>query len=330
MARQIINASDTLPASRPKINENFEELYARRLVREGWDFANAAARDAATLTDDDIGFVCRVAAPLGYFLLRQRTPTVVWEQLGGGSGGAAVGRGAWSARPSTPAVGDYYLCTDLPQTELRCWSAGQWTTYVCGVEVEPKAASYFGSWTNQESATVADVGPFFEMRDGGEAIEWELRSRLRATPASSSYAVEIGLLAHVHAGGAGVVGYGGGVAVAVGDMLFGTGTTRFGVVKTPILINSSHRWSAYVSAGEPQPRIQQAPSFGAPSFFRLRDDGTTRFYECSVDRQTWVIVDQHARGTHAVPANWGPFIATGRLAAQQPRVVIVHAREYTL
>jgi hypothetical protein len=87
MTRQIINASDTLPASRPKINENFEELYsdlgsARPLVRAGWDFATAAARDAETLTDDDIGFVCRVAAPLGYFLLRQRTPTVVWEQIG--------------------------------------------------------------------------------------------------------------------------------------------------------------------------------------------------------------------------------------------------------
>lgn len=82
MARQVINASDTLPASRPNINSNFEELYGRRLVRSGWEFANATARDAETLTDDDIGFVCRVAAPLGYFLLRQRTPSVVWEQIG--------------------------------------------------------------------------------------------------------------------------------------------------------------------------------------------------------------------------------------------------------
>lgn len=82
MARQIINASDTLPASRPKINDNFEELYARRLIRAGWAFATAAERDAAVLTDDDIGFVCRVASPLGYWLLRQRTPTVVWEQIG--------------------------------------------------------------------------------------------------------------------------------------------------------------------------------------------------------------------------------------------------------
>jgi hypothetical protein len=102
MARQIINASDTLPASRPKINENFEQLYDRRLVREGWEFADATERDAATLTADDVGFVCRVAAPLGYFLLRQRTPSVVWEQIGAGSthGRHAIPIMAAGMRPS--------------------------------------------------------------------------------------------------------------------------------------------------------------------------------------------------------------------------------------
>lgn len=90
MARQIIGrgaaandgTGDTARAAALKINENFLELYDRRLVREGWEFADATERDAEPLTDDDIGFVCRVAAPLGYFVLRQRTPSVVWEQIG--------------------------------------------------------------------------------------------------------------------------------------------------------------------------------------------------------------------------------------------------------
>jgi hypothetical protein len=83
MAREIINASDTLPASRPKINSNFEELYDRRLVREGWSFASISARDAASVTAADIGFVCFVESPAGYYELRAVTPSVVWRQVGG-------------------------------------------------------------------------------------------------------------------------------------------------------------------------------------------------------------------------------------------------------
>lgn len=110
MARQIIGrgaapndgTGDTAREAARKINENFEELYDRRLVREGWEFADATERDAETLTDADIGFVCRVAAPPGYFLLRQLTPTVVWEQIGGGStqGKHAIYIAAGSMRPS--------------------------------------------------------------------------------------------------------------------------------------------------------------------------------------------------------------------------------------
>lgn len=107
MARQIINASDTLPASRPKINENFEELYGRRLVRAGWDFATAAERDAAVLTDDDIGFVCRVASPLGFWRLVAVSPSVAWEQVGGGAsaGPAPISlmAAAWVPRITTGA-----------------------------------------------------------------------------------------------------------------------------------------------------------------------------------------------------------------------------------
>jgi hypothetical protein len=75
---------------------------SRPLVRPGWEFADATARDAETLTDADIGFVCRVAAPLGYFLLRQRTPSVVWEQIGGG--GAAPGPTLWTPANLSPVA----------------------------------------------------------------------------------------------------------------------------------------------------------------------------------------------------------------------------------
>ena len=81
MAQQIINASDTLPVSRPKINENFDELYARRFVR--WSYADAAARDAATYTADDVGFVARVASPLGFWRLSAVSLSVVWEHIRG-------------------------------------------------------------------------------------------------------------------------------------------------------------------------------------------------------------------------------------------------------
>jgi hypothetical protein len=297
-----------------------------------WSYANAAARDAFTYTSADIGYVARVESPLGFFRLAGVNP-LVWESIGVGSGGGgAIGRGPWSARPSTPSVGDYYLCTDLPRTELRCWSEGVWTTYVCGVEVEPRSSSYFGTWVNQETSSVVDVGPFFEMRDGGEAFEWEFRSLTRPTPASSNYAVEIGLVCHAYAGGAGVIGYGSGGAVAAADIMFGTNTTRFAVFNTALLVDASHRsLYQYVTPNEPQPRMQAAAQGrGGVVFYRIRDDGTNRYYEVSLDRQTWVLIDQHARTTHTIPTTWGPTIATGRLAAQQARVLFVHGREYTI
>lgn len=79
MARQIIHPTDTLRASRPKVNENFAELYDRRFVR--WSYADAAARDAATYTSEDVGFVARVASPLGFWRLAGVGP-LVWEQIG--------------------------------------------------------------------------------------------------------------------------------------------------------------------------------------------------------------------------------------------------------
>lgn len=106
MARQIINASDTLPASRPKINENFGELYDRRLVRDGWAFATLAARDAASVTAADIGFVSFVASPAAYYELRQVTPSVVWQLVGGGSSGPqpiTLPAGAWIMRVTAGA-----------------------------------------------------------------------------------------------------------------------------------------------------------------------------------------------------------------------------------
>lgn len=91
MARQIIGrgaaandgTGDTAREAARKINENFQELYDRRLVRAGWAFADLAARDAASVTADDIGFVCFVETPAAYYELRAVTPSVQWERTTG-------------------------------------------------------------------------------------------------------------------------------------------------------------------------------------------------------------------------------------------------------
>lgn len=332
MARQIINASDTLPASRPKINENFSELYARRLVRAGWDFANAAERDAVTLTDEDIGFVCRVASPLGYFLLRQRSPTVVWEQLGGGSGGPAVGRGAWSARPSTPAVGDYYLVTDAPMTELRCWSPGVWTIYCHGVEVSGAAQSDLNTWINQESCTIFDRGPFFSLRAGTEPF---YRPHFRATALAAATGVfcEIGVL------GTAEIGLG----------LFGSSDSHGaqhitasrrgdsypdGAVRTSILhYNGSFTWSAGGASMD-----NRAYAAGSPiRFYRLEITSAHKSWLMSVDRLVWSLVHQTARTEFLTPSRFGAGIwdpRSGTLfthtAFGRPEGSVIHVAQGTL
>jgi hypothetical protein len=109
MARQNIGrgaaandgTGDTAREAARKINENFIELYDRRLVREGWDFADAAARDAASVTAADVGFVCFVETPAAYYELRQVTPSVVWRQVGGSTQGKhAIYIAAAAMRPS--------------------------------------------------------------------------------------------------------------------------------------------------------------------------------------------------------------------------------------
>lgn len=93
MARQIIGrgaaandgTGDTAREAARKINDNFSELYDRRLVRAGWAFATLAARDAASVTADDIGFVCFVEAASAYYELRAVTPAVQWQLVGGGA-----------------------------------------------------------------------------------------------------------------------------------------------------------------------------------------------------------------------------------------------------
>lgn len=134
MARQVILASDTLPASRPKVNENFEELYDRRFV--AWSYADAAARDAATYTSDDIGFIARVASPLGFWRLRAVTPSLDWERVGGAleahthalsdltASGATTGQvPQWSGSAWVPATvsggGGLSEPLDAPEWEIR-------------------------------------------------------------------------------------------------------------------------------------------------------------------------------------------------------------------
>lgn len=80
---------------------------AQPLVRAGWFFADIAAREAATVAAGDIGYIARVASPLGFWRLVQVSPSVVWEQVGGGgsSGPAPLSlmAGAWAPRVTTGA-----------------------------------------------------------------------------------------------------------------------------------------------------------------------------------------------------------------------------------
>lgn len=333
----------------------------------------------AIVTSADVGYVARVASPLGFYRLvsvgpavwelvgtapttdasqlttgtlpRARLPAPTTTELGGvkrntgsvgqfltgfdSSGNALYGtptagggshtRGAWADRPGSPAVGDSYLVTDLPFTTLRCWTAGTWTVYVCGVEVQPQSASYFGTWINQEAASIADEGPFFRMSGGAESFEWEARTRVRNLPASSNYTVEIGWIAAAYAGGCGISVYDASIGSTCGIV---SGPTFPGGSPSAFNVNSSHRWAAYIESVALH-FVQAGPrGLGSVVFARIRDEGTNRIYELSSDRITWVRIADHGRTSHVTPTQWGPSLYTAG-ASQAGNVLIVHAAEST-
>lgn len=67
-----------------EIDGKLEIGQATPLVRSDWLFADIAERDAETVAAGDVGYIARVASPLGFFRLVSVGPAV-WEQIGGGT-----------------------------------------------------------------------------------------------------------------------------------------------------------------------------------------------------------------------------------------------------
>lgn len=158
-----------------------------------WLVADATALAALSVTADDVGYVARQASPLAFYRLVSTGPAV-WELVGGGAaGGGTRTRGTWAARPVSPAVGDYYEVTDVPRTELRCWSAGTWSIYYDGIAVVGASTSGLPTAQNMGSSTFVDVGPFAVLTPEASA-SLTLLGRTTTVALSPPYAVELAVV----------------------------------------------------------------------------------------------------------------------------------------
>jgi hypothetical protein len=136
-----------------------------------WSYADAAARDAATYTSADIGYVARVESPLGFFRLAGVNP-LVWELIGGGGSSGpqpiTLPAGAWIMRRTNGAVLDSFEEGTNFQNLYEVVFSRSENEYAQATIIWPDGASTF-------TARV-----YWRATEGSGDVRWSLRARCYA------------------------------------------------------------------------------------------------------------------------------------------------------
>jgi hypothetical protein len=136
-----------------------------------WSFANVAARDAASYTSSDVGFVARVESPLGFFRLASVSP-LVWELIGGGGSSGpqpvTLPACAWIMRATGGAGVDGFEAATNRQNFDEVTFTHDATEYAQATIIWPDGASTF-------TARV-----YWRATEGSGDVRWSLRARCYA------------------------------------------------------------------------------------------------------------------------------------------------------
>jgi hypothetical protein len=136
-----------------------------------WSYADAAARDAATYTSADIGYVARVESPLGFFRLAGVNP-LVWELIGGGGSAGpqpiTLPAGAWIMRRTDGAIVDSFEEDTNLQNLYEVVFSHLATAYAQATIIWP------------DGATTCTARVYWRATEGTGDVCWRLRARCYA------------------------------------------------------------------------------------------------------------------------------------------------------
>ena len=277
-----------------------------------WLVADATALAALSVTADDVGYVARQASPLGFYRLVSVGPAV-WELVGGGAaGGGTRTRGTYASRPGSPAAGDVYDVSDLPGTQLQCWSVGTWTVYFWGAPVVGCLLSDFPTDRNVNgTVSLTQLGPYVQIAMTSAATLGQLRGRTKARP-SYPWAVEWAVVGNPNLGlifGDPATGWAcwtrGELQSNIGNIRLNTHNTSFQAVGTAYGSNVS--------------------DLGGVVFFRAHwTNATTVTTEFSFDRVSWSLL---TTAVGATPEHIG--LGGYGTAPLSQAATVLHYREYT-
>ena len=233
-------------------------------------------------------------------------------QRGTPTGGASRTRGTYASRPGSPAAGDVYDVSDLPGTQLQCWSVGTWTVYFWGAPVVGCLLSDFPTDRNVNgTVSLTQLGPYVQIAMTSAATLGQLRGRTKARP-SYPWAVEWAVVGNPNLGlifGDPATGWAcwtrGELQSNIGNIRLNTHNTSFQAVGTAYGSNVS--------------------DLGGVVFFRAHwTNATTVTTEFSFDRVSWSLL---TTAVGATPEHIG--LGGYGTAPLSQAATVLHYREYT-
>jgi hypothetical protein len=255
----------------------------------GWTqiAASVSAGGSSTLAgDSDVS----ITSPSNGQVLTYNGSTSKWTNQSGTAGNVTTST-ATGSEPSSPATGDLDLLTDGPILERYGGSAWAPRGPSFPFTAPPAAGSL--TTTNLGSCTVtkANGGILFSGPSNGGSDSWRLATV--ATPGTPYKAVFYLLPS-----------FGG--QIQYGPVWYDTGTTKLITMRfvpnTGLYVTQWNSTTSFV--GNPA-SIGSLPAIPMGSWARLRDDGTTRYYELSGDGQNWYTSYSEARTNFITPNQVG-------------------------
>ncbi|WP_104151097.1 hypothetical protein [Mycobacterium intracellulare] len=202
--------------------------------------------------------------------------------------------GTYSSLPAAGNVGAWFLCTD--HRLLLRDNGTTWDRFNGSLDRLYDPPSSGLTTTTLGTATfAADKGDRLLTIPSVTGANW--RAEYKSLSPTSNYTVEACIDAVFSANNNPNVG------IVLRDSASGK-MLHFGVSYNNAFIISMWQWNSATSWNAAT--LSGTPSFW-PNWFRVRDDGTNRYYECSQNRSEWFTALVHPRTTFIIPdqVGWG-------------------------
>jgi hypothetical protein len=280
-----------------------------KFLREDSSWQVPAGGGGGTLTVEEVDGTPSVAATK--LILPNGTVSVTGTEAtytpSGGGSGNVTSTGAAGSEPGSPASGDLYLPNDGATIER--YSGSAWVPWGPLWPFTSLAGPSW-SWVNQGSATLTDLGSAHVLYTAGTTGSPSLRMRVKTVP-SAPYTATLACIFNVASSNTqcGLCLYDGTKVLTLGFYANGSSPAVYAGKYT-----TTTAFSAWYTGGALA--TLDAYFFSGPCLWlRLRDDGTTRYYDISNDGITFRNLASISRTDFATPTHVGFFVDSNSNAA---------------